>query len=569
MKKLTGFLTVILTATTLTAFAETNTWQWQSAATPRVYVIEGMWSDVFQIVPALHNVGLRYTCVSLNELPATDTELPQDSVIVLANVAAPHLKPARVERIKEFVAAGGGLVVLAGRSAYCQGKYVGTPLEEMLPVTFDFYDSVHQGVPLTRAASATWLTAPDVSTKPMAYYLQTFKPKPDAVVQLLAGDKPTIVSGTYGKGRVVAVGLTVNGNPPPGAVPFWEWSDWPRLFGQTIEWAAGARPLQIAGEAGLPPAGKLKPLSTDELSEYALGLKTPDNLLARALAHPTAEVADALFVHLTAPDATGKLTLAQALPVLVPYAKLNWGPHLVERTGTLNPNGEDRNAALVLLGATRAPEAVPQLLPAVGKPETRLAAIDGLGRTGDPRAIAPLRKAYDDAIRAALVPGETEYFNPDEFAREYSALATESALGLYRLGDPNGIDRVLSINRHVKLYSRIFNVASRRELRNWSDPIALAALRNICDLSSRLNQFAWDKLRRHAEPIPASQLPAFIKAAQTVTNETDVDWFVGEIDASVSTLPPATWEPLTTAKDGTIARLARSAVAAKPAVTTR
>ena len=561
MKKLTGFLTCILAATTLTAFAETNTWQWQSAPMPRAYVIEGMWSDFFQIVPALHSVGLRYTCVSLNELPATDVELPQDSVIVVANVSAPDLKPARVARIKEFVAAGGGLVVLAGRSAYCQGKYVGTPLAEILPVTFDFYtNSAPKGVSLTRAASATWLPVTDFSAKPMAYYLQTITPKPDAIVQLLAGDKPTIVSGTFGKGRVVAVGLTVNGNPPPGAVPFWEWSDWPRLFGQTIEWAAGARPLQIAGEAGLPPAGKLKPLSTDELSEFALGLKTPDNLLARALAHPTAEAAEALFVHLTAPDATGKLTLAQALPVLVPYAKLNWGPRLVERTGTLNPNREDRNAALVLLGATRSPEAIPQLLPAVGKPETKLAAIEGLGRTGDPRAIAPLRRAYDDAIRAALVPGETEYFNPDEFAREYSALATESALGLYRLGDPNGIDRVLSINRHVKLYSRIFNVASRRELRNWNDPIALAILRNICDLSCRVN-LSWDKLRRHAEPIPASQLTTFIKAAQTVTDETDVDWFVGEIDASVPTLPPATWLPLVTAKDGTIARLARSAVA--------
>ena len=564
MKKLTGFLTIILTATTLTASALTNAWQWQSAPLPRAYVIEGMWSDFFQIVPALHSAGLRYTCVSLNELPATDAELPKDSVIVLANVAAPHLKPARVARIQEFVAAGGGLVVLAGRSAYCQGAYANTPLAEMLPVTFDFYDTVPQGVPLTRASSATWLPALDVSAKPMAYYLQTFKPKPDAVVQLLAGNQPTIVSGTFGKGRVVAVGLTVNGNPPPGAVPFWEWSDWPRLFGQTIEWAAGARPLQMNGEVGQSPASQLKPLSTDELNDYALGLKTPENLLARAVAQPRVEVAEALFAHLTAPDATGKLTLAQALPVLVPFAKPDWGPRLTERTEALNPSREDRVAALVLLGATRWTNAAPHLLPALAKPETKPAAIEGLGYTGDPRAIAPLRQAYAAAIRAALVDGETEYFNPDEFAREYAALATESALALYRLGDPEGIARVLTIQRHVKLYWRILGVASRRELRNWNDPIALAALHNICDLASRLDLYAWQKLRRHAAPMPASQLAAFVKVAQTATDPTDVIWLAEELEASLAAFPPVTWQPLVSAKDGIIARIARGAVATTP-----
>ena len=561
MKKLTGFLTIVLTATAIGVLAETTTWQWQSAAMPRAYVIEGMWSDFFQIVPALHSAGIRYTCISLNELPATDAELPQDSVIVLANVAAPHLKPARVARIKEFVAAGGGLVVLAGRSAYCQGGYTGTPLGEILPVTFDFYDSAPKGVPLSRAASATWLPAPDVSAKPLAYFVQSFTPKSNAVVQLLAGDKPAIVSGTFGKGRVVAVALTVNGNPPPGAVPFWEWSEWPRVFGQAIDWAAGARPLQLDGDAVLSPAGKLKPLSTDELNDFALGLKTPDNLLARAAARPTAAVAEALFVHLTAPDAAGKLTLAQALPVLIAFAKPEWGPRLTERCEALNPNREDRNAALILLGATRWPNAAAHLLPALPQAETRLAALEGLGFSGDPRAIAPLRQTYDAAVRAALVPGETEYFQPDQFAREYAALMSESALALYRLGDGNGIERVLTTNRRVKLYSRIFNTASRRELRSWNDPVAVAALRAMCDLSSRLNMYAWDKLCRHSQPIPASQLAAFIKTAQTATDPTDVAWLVGELEASVATLPPATWQPLVGAKDGIIARLARAAVA--------
>ena len=567
MKKLLGILTVLLTATTLPALAETNAWQWQSSLLPRARVWEGLWSDFFQIVPALHQAGLPYSRVTINELPSTDGDLPHDAVIVIANIAAPHLTAERLARVKEFVAAGGGLVVLAGRSAFSQGEYVGTPLIEILPVTFEGHDTIPailNGVPVTRAATATWLPAFDLAGKPAAFSVQVLVPKPGAVVQLLAGAKPALVSGTFGKGRVVAIALTVNGNPPPGVLPFWEWPDWPRILGQTIDWAAGARPLQPPGSGAPPAASNLPPLTTEELSDFALGLKTPENLLARALAYPRAEVAEALFTHLTAPDATGKLTLAQTLPVLLPYAKPDWGPRLAERTEALNPNRDDRNAALLLLGATRWPNALPRLLTALEKTETRLAALTGLGNSGDPRAIPPARQAYAAAIQASQIPGETEYFKPDEFARESAAVATESALALYRLGDPHSIERVLDMHRHVKLYWRIYSAASRRELRNWADPVGQAFLKGIYDMQDRLFP-AYNSLQTHPWPIPASQLAAFLKIAQTATDPGDVEWLAGELERSLSAFPPATWQPLTSAKDGILARYARAAVATKPA----
>jgi hypothetical protein len=49
-----------------------------------------------------------------------------------------------------------------------------------------------------------------------------------------------------------------------------------------------------------------------------------------------------------------------------------------------------------------------------------------------------------------------------------------------------------------------------------------------------------------------------MKAAQTATDPTDVEWLVAEMESSLATYPPATWQPLTTAKDGIISRLARS-----------
>ena len=567
MKKLVEFLAVILIATTPVAFAETSAWQWQSTLVPKARVFAGPWSEYFQIESALHRAGLPYN-INYNVSWPADIPGTQDAVVVLGNTAAPHLGAARLERIKEFVAAGGGLVVLGGLNAFGIGRYAGTPLDDILPVTFDpnsRLDPIPEGAPLTRADSATWLPTTDVSAQPLVYYIQNFAPKSNAVVQLMAGNRPVVVSGTYGNGRVVAIALTVSGEPPPGKLPFWEWPAWPNLLGQMIDWAAAARPMPapVPGAARPTPASPVKPLTSDELTDFALGLKTPDNLLARALAHPSAAVADALFAHLTAPDATSKLTLAQALPVLVPYAKLEWGPRIVERTEALNPVVSDRLAALTLLGATRWPNATPRLLAALAQPETRLAVVEGLISSSDPKVIPPLRQAYDDALRACQIPGETEYFKPAVFAHESAAVATAAALALYKLGDPAGVERLLAMHRHAYLYWRIMSLASRRAGRKGDNTKATAQLmQQIHDFVISLKVESLDKLQQHAAPIPANHLAAFLKIAQTATDPTDVEWLVAELEASLPAFPPATWQPLTTAQDGIIARLARVASAA-------
>jgi len=558
MKKLIVF--IALASTTL---ASTNDWHWQPSILPKAYVIEGLWSDYFQIVPALHTAGLPSTRIPVTELTATDPGLAQHAVIVLGNTDAILLTKPRLARIQEFVANGGGLVVLGGECGFGRGGYTNTPLETIVPATFPNEHLIPRytnGLALTRAPSATWLTAFDASQKPLVFYANTLRPKPGATVQLLAGDQPAIISGTYGKGRVVAIGLSVNGEAPAGKLAFWEWPEWPKILGQACDWAAGARPVVV----DVPVTETTKPLTTDELNDFALGLKVPKDMLARALAHPNAEVAQSLFTQITAPDADGKITLANALPVLLPFAKLDWGPRLAERVEAFDPNREDRNAALILLGATRSPVALPRLLSALAKPETKYAAIAGLGYAGDPKSIPMLLDTYNKALRASQVPNETEWFNPDPFTRETAVPATEAALALYRLGEPDGIERVLAINRHVRLYFRIYLSAGRRELRNWSDPVGQAILKNIYDAQDRLSP-AYKSLERHAAPIPASQITAFVKVAQEATDPLNVDWLVAEMKQSLSAYPLATWQPLTSAKDGIIARLARVAMATKPA----
>jgi len=523
---------------------------WQASLLPHAYVFEGLWSEYFRIEPALHRAGIPATTVTACAFPREDAGWEKDAVIVLANVDSLLLKPARMERIKDFVANGGGLVVLGGECAFGRGGYTNTPLEEILPVTFPHEHVVPaypQGLTLTRAPGATWL--PAVDGKATVFFVNELTPKPGATVQLLAGAKPALVSGNFGQGRVVAIALTSAGEGPNA---FWDWPEWPKLLGQAIDWAAGARPLNVAA------GNTLAPLTADELNDFSLGLKSPKDLLARAKAQPSAAVAQALFAGADA----GKLTLAQLLPVLLPDAKPEWGARLAERTEALNPNREDRLAALVLLGATRWPAAAPRLIAALAQPETKVPALEGLGLSGDAKAIPAIRATYDKAIRAALLPGESEWFNPGEFAMTHAEIATAAALALYRLGDAAGLERVLATHRHVRLYLRVYNSDGRRELRNWSDPIGLAWLKSMYEHADHLAA-ALGKLQRHTGAIPAAQLPAFLKAAATATEPADVEWLVGELEASLPAFPPATWQPLVAAQDGIIARLARSATAAK------
>ena len=530
----------------------TNVPPWQAARLPRAYVFEGLWSEYFRIEPALHRAGIPAAIVTAGAFPREDAGWENDAVLVLANVDALLLKPARLARIKNFVVAGGGLVVLGGECAFGRGGYTNTPLEEILPVTFPHEHVVSaypQGLAITRAPGATWLPAFDGQAA--AFFVNTLMPKPGAAVQLLAGDKPALVSGNFGQGRVVAIALTSAGEGPNA---FWDWPEWPKLLGQAIDWAAGARPLNVAADHTLPP------LTADELNDFSLGLKTPKDLLARAKAHPSAEVAQAL---LTGAD-TGKLPLAQLLPVLISYAKPEWGARLAERTEALNPNREDRLAALVLMGATRWPAATPRLVAALSNPETKVPALEGLGLSGDPKAIPVVRETYDKTIRAALLPGETEWFNPGEFAMTHAEVATAAALALYRLGDATALERVLAMHRHVQLYLRVYNNAGHRELRNWSDPIGLAWLKTMYEHSDHLAA-ALSKFQQHTGVVPAAQLSVFIKMAASATDPADVEWLAGELEASLPVLPPATWQPLTTAKDGILARLARGASAAQPA----
>jgi uncharacterized membrane protein len=64
--------------------------------------------------------------------------------------------------------------------------------------------------------------------------------RPEAQTLMTVADKPAIVVGQAGKGRVAVIALTCFGEAGEGQMPFWKWPYWVLLLRDLSWWVAGA-----------------------------------------------------------------------------------------------------------------------------------------------------------------------------------------------------------------------------------------------------------------------------------------------------------------------------------------
>ena len=525
-------------------------WRWQKTLTPLALVADGLWWEGFRVDEALDRSGFRRR--------DDWKDLSLYTIVILVNVPAVRFPPESLAQLREFVNQGGGLVVLGGLCAYENGRYAGTPLEEVLPVSLKesycghLFPSAEKGARLTLAAQADWPLQVDFGAGPTAYYFHKLIPKSNARVQVMVGDLPALVSGTFGKGRVVACALAVNGDPAPGVLPFWEWKDWPAVLAQALDWAGGARPTGT--DAAPNRTATLEPLTDDELQSLELDMTIPPkDLLARAAAHPNERTAAVLFDLAVPENGEPKCTLDSVLAAILPYAKPEWDARLKAVADELNPNIEVRKAALILLGASHGPSAYAVLTKALGDKRAELAAIDGLGRLGMQEAVPLLRRRFEEALAPARLPDGPDRWKPAELATA-SLPAAHAAIALYRLGDPDAVPRLCTFAANLNLYRRIVWNATKRWPR---DPQGQKILKGILE-QARLLQEAWDFLVANAGPILPSQGDAFVKYAATASDPVVIELLARAIEQSVGRLPKADWHALSRAKSGILARMAKA-----------
>jgi Mg-chelatase subunit ChlD len=102
---------------------------------PRVLVIEARPGEGAAIQSALSAGGMQVESRAPADLPTQIEQLGSYSAVVLADVPASSLDDAQQTTLRSYVRdLGRGLVALGGDTSFGQGDYVGTPLDDALPV---------------------------------------------------------------------------------------------------------------------------------------------------------------------------------------------------------------------------------------------------------------------------------------------------------------------------------------------------------------------------------------------------------------------------------------------------
>ncbi len=174
-----------------------------------------------------------YDAVILSDIGVNTLLLPDQTFIRSESM------PNRLELLKSYVKAGGGLLMIGGYLTFQgiegKGAYHGTAVEEILPVNFFPYDDrreAPQGV--TPDVVADHPVIRDVKDWPvfLGYNRSTLKEGATLVARI--GDNPFIALYEYGQGRssIFASDCGPHWGPPA----FLKWQHYPRLWQQLVEW---------------------------------------------------------------------------------------------------------------------------------------------------------------------------------------------------------------------------------------------------------------------------------------------------------------------------------------------
>jgi len=198
-----------------------------------------------------HLVPLRF--------PSDLSALRSYDVVVLSDIGADSLllhpdtflkgqrTANRLKLIKEWVAQGGGLMMIGGYLSF-QGihgtaRYHGTPVEEILPITIrpqDDRNEVPEGfLPVTVMADHPILAGLDGEWPYLlGHNIVDARPEADVLMRAGAGDgPPLLVAGTHGKGRTLVWTSDIGPHWLPNA--FSDWPGYARLWRRAFLWLAG------------------------------------------------------------------------------------------------------------------------------------------------------------------------------------------------------------------------------------------------------------------------------------------------------------------------------------------
>jgi hypothetical protein len=249
----------------------------------RVLFVAGLYSDLYSLekaFPSDWQVTTVYAGQSetlgpyLTDYPDNINRLFQYHLVVLANVDCTALGFKNRKQLWHFTKQGGGLLVLGGMHALGQGRYRDSFLADLLPVTIA---SAWDVQPFETAAKliggkGSLLRGLDLNETGHVFMHHRVALKPNATIELYAGNEPILLISSAGNGRVaVFTGTTMGGattpnrgfvEPKPSKPAFWNDSVWPLIASRISTWLAA--PSQTLDHR--PDPNRKIPISPDSIT---------------------------------------------------------------------------------------------------------------------------------------------------------------------------------------------------------------------------------------------------------------------------------------------------------------
>ncbi|WP_068784150.1 glutamine amidotransferase [Paenibacillus phocaensis] len=207
------------------------------------------------LLSCLHEEGVDVTYMPSHEVqvrfPRTLEELQVYDAIVLSDVGANtfllqnptfyqmEMLPNGLELIKQFVSAGGGLLMIGGYLTFMgiEGKanYRNSPLAEVLPVEMmPGEDRVEKPEGISPKAPRSHPLIDSFGAWPKLLGYNKLITKPGAEEILSHEGDPILVLGKYGKGKTAA--FASDCAPHWGSLEFVNWQHYPAFWGDLVKY---------------------------------------------------------------------------------------------------------------------------------------------------------------------------------------------------------------------------------------------------------------------------------------------------------------------------------------------
>lgn len=234
-------------------FLKPDVMKYTPNAEPRVLVLRGLWYQFFGIDAAVQAAFPKATIkegwldaspvgYALSYFPADYPDLLSYDLIVLANLPAAPLDLVGQEMLKDYVKAGGNLLLCGGDQAFGQAGFANAELLALLPVELGGVYNWRKlkGENAMKAAGAAHPVTAGVAlgAGDKVFYSHLCTPKAGALVPVTAGDRPILVLGQAGQGggRIGCLLATPFGEAGSGETAFWESAGYRKLMQNLMGW---------------------------------------------------------------------------------------------------------------------------------------------------------------------------------------------------------------------------------------------------------------------------------------------------------------------------------------------